>query len=635
MLAELRLWDFCGYAEAKLKLAKRGLVWIGGDNRDTKAATSNGAGKTTIFKGISWVAYGLTIDGERNHDPGDKVIREGTKRAKGELLLESGWLIRRERGKGQPRLALIQPDGAEWKGGSREEIQAKVTDLLGMDFHAFKNTVLYGQNDTARWASREVSDAKRKEMLHKLLRTEVLGTCHAVAKTKALAARTLAGQHQAEVSRLASMINAHDLDAHRARAETWDGDRRRRVEEGKAEVKRLKGEAEAVKAGAADLPELERQLAECHATIDAANKASEERDALEAGAAEGRSMLADLDRRMDAATNDAERARTQLKRLAGDQCPTCQAPLKDGAHAHTAKLIATLRAAEDKATQLARELQRKHTEQLDNVRSLEKRMGDLRRVASSAASSHAAARALSGQIRERREADARAEALLVRARDKVASLKELAASTNPHTAALEAATAKVAALEAQREERAAALEAASAEAAALDFWVRGFGAQGLPSFVLDSVMPYLTERANHYLETLADGDITMAFSTQRELKSDKGALRDEIAISWVIEGITDKAASGGQMRKMEIATDLALMDLAEAREGGGLTLFMADEILDGLDAEGTERVLGLLQELRARRSSVFVISHSSAMSELFERQITVVKEGGVASLIEG
>jgi DNA repair exonuclease SbcCD ATPase subunit len=175
-------------------------------------------------------------------------------------------------------------------------------------------------------------------------------------------------------------------------------------------------------------------------------------------------------------------------------------------------------------------------------------------------------------------------------------------------------------------------EAAASEAAMADFWVRGFGPQGLPSFILDSVMPYLTERANHYLETLADGDILMEFTTQRELKSDKGALRDEIAINWTIEGIAGYPPSGGQQRKMEVATDLALMDLAEAREGSGLSLFMADEILDGLDAEGTERVMSLLQDLRARRSTVFVISHASSMHELFERQFTVVKEDGVSRL---
>ena len=49
-------------------------------------------------------------------------------------------------------------------------------------------------------------------------------------------------------------------------------------------------------------------------------------------------------------------------------------------------------------------------------------------------------------------------------------------------------------------------------------------------------------------------------------KSAKGEMRDEIDISWVIEGVPDKEPSGGQQRKIEVATDLALMDLVGMRE---------------------------------------------------------------------
>jgi ABC-type dipeptide/oligopeptide/nickel transport system ATPase component len=176
--------------------------------------------------------------------------------------------------------------------------------------------------------------------------------------------------------------------------------------------------------------------------------------------------------------------------------------------------------------------------------------------------------------------------------------------------------------------------AKAGDLAHMEFWQRGFGNQGLPSFVLDSVMPYITERANHYLETLADGDIKMNFSTQRELKRAKGEMRDEISITWEIEGLEDSyPPSGGQLKKMEIATDLALMDLVATREGGSVDLLMMDEVLDGLDPEGRQRVLHLLHELRAKRGSIFVISHDAEVAEIFEKSIIVVKDGGKSSLV--
>jgi len=161
--------------------------------------------------------------------------------------------------------------------------------------------------------------------------------------------------------------------------------------------------------------------------------------------------------------------------------------------------------------------------------------------------------------------------------------------------------------------------------------VRGFGNEGLPSYILDSVVPYITERTNHYLGTLADGDISMRFDTQRALKSREG-VKDEITLWWCIEGNELVPPSGGQQRKMEIATDLALMDLVASREGTQLDLVLLDEVLDGLDREGRSRVIELLAELRRRRGSVFVISHESDLAEEFERVAVVTKRDGCARL---
>jgi DNA repair exonuclease SbcCD ATPase subunit len=90
--------------------------------------------------------------------------------------------------------------------------------------------------------------------------------------------------------------------------------------------------------------------------------------------------------------------------------------------------------------------------------------------------------------------------------------------------------------------------------------------------------------------------------------------------------------SGGQLKKIEIASDLALMDLVSSNEGGSLDIIMLDEVLDGLDSEGCSRVLLLLQKLRAGRGSIFVISHESKMQEAFEKGLYAVKNGGITTL---
>lgn len=165
----------------------------------------------------------------------------------------------------------------------------------------------------------------------------------------------------------------------------------------------------------------------------------------------------------------------------------------------------------------------------------------------------------------------------------------------------------------------------------VDFWVKGFSNAGLSSYMMDSVMPALAERANHYLAILADGDIVVSFDTQSKLKS--GDMREKLSISWIIEGEPDTTPSGGQRKKISIAVDLALMDLVATRERAAVDLLLMDEMLDGLDATGRNRVMSLLSELRQKRSTIVVISHDSSIAELFEQTLTVRKMGRKAELL--
>ena len=144
-------------------------------------------------------------------------------------------------------------------------------------------------------------------------------------------------------------------------------------------------------------------------------------------------------------------------------------------------------------------------------------------------------------------------------------------------------------------------------------------------------MPFLAKRANAYLRVLSDGDIKMDFTTQRELKS-RDERKDEIEITWEIEGNKDYPPSGGQLKKMELATDFALMDLVATRDGGHVDILALDEILDGLDAEGSRRVVLLLKKLNNYRSSIFVVSHLPEISESFGYSVRVTKEDGNARL---
>ena len=176
----------------------------------------------------------------------------------------------------------------------------------------------------------------------------------------------------------------------------------------------------------------------------------------------------------------------------------------------------------------------------------------------------------------------------------------------------------------------AEMKDAAGRMAVYEFWRRGFGNAGLPSMIMDGIMPVLTDRANRYLRTLSDGDITIKFETETETKG--GENRDRLSIIANIEGSGNVTPSGGQHKRIALAVDLALMDVIAERENSPIDILFLDEVLDGLDDAGRRNVMKVLQELRTRRSSIFVITQDDDLTSWFENSILVKKEGGISTI---
>jgi DNA repair exonuclease SbcCD ATPase subunit len=644
-LLEVSGKDFCLFEEFSVALHEAGLVWIGGENKDTEAADSNGSGKSTIFKALTWCLFGETIDGEK----GDKVIRRGTKRAHVETKLRDKhgiWKVIRERKKGTPTLELIQPDGEPFKA-AKGDLQSEITKMIGLDFKAFKNTVLYGQNDSARFASLATKDNDRKDMLHRILRTDMLKECHAWILEQGRKAKGEIALHETEIAKLDARMGEHSIADIQADFDAFEAERSEAIDEHTTEAQQLRQRAKdeskpipipedgsEVSSYATQIKKLEAKAKEAEKAGAEAKNVTSQWNALKSDAHKVENEQSKTEAALEANQN-------QLKRLSGDRCPVCTSPLgkgdaakhKHGLEAEATQHQITLDEAEAKLETLQEKLDafqaradalaEKAAEQPRILREI----GRLKDAIAEAEREKAAAEA------ERKAAAERVKRYIELAKKELEVVQAWEAKINPHDERLKTAKAKVAEFKKAKRDNEAKRDAKATDLAHIEFWSKGFGNQGLPSFILDSVMPYLTERANEYLKTLADGDIKLNFSTQRELKSAKGEVRDEIEITWEIEGTDDSyPPSGGQLKKMEIATDLALMDLVATREGGHPDILMMDEVLDGLDAEGRQRVLQLLHELRSKRGSIFVISHESEIAEIFEKAITVVKSGGSSKL---
>ncbi|WP_210241344.1 hypothetical protein [Mesorhizobium sp. B1-1-1] len=85
-----------------------------------------------------------------------------------------------------------------------------------------------------------------------------------------------------------------------------------------------------------------------------------------------------------------------------------------------------------------------------------------------------------------------------------------------------------------------------------------------------------------------------------------------------------KGLSGGEKRKVRIATALALQDLVATRASKPIDLFIGDEIDDALDPAGLERLTMILEEKARERGSVFVISHNEMRDHV--KQVMLIEK---------
>jgi len=643
--------NFCCYDEFDLPLSKQGLVWIGGENKDTKSANNNGSGKSTVFKALTWCLYGQTIDGER----GDKVIKLGQPKAQVDAVLSDGtgdWIVRRIRKKGSPVLELIQPDGKTFKA-DKVVIQDRINDMVGLDYAAFKNTVLYGQNDSARFAHPRTRDSERKEMLHRILGTGILKQCHEKVRERKRELKSEIDALKLEMTTVDVRISEQDVEGLQRDVDEFEENRQETISEHRKQSKLQKKKAasaislaktlqqaveedtlESIKSLENDIQQWKKQLLEAR---EAEKKQGDMKQAVD----RQKELVDILSNKLMEVGHRLHNVQDELQLLNGDKCPTCSSPLRSGA---AADHVAAKRAEAETLSAVQQNLLEQKQADAAALSEITKKRESLQEEAEKAWNLTECIERAQDDISDLKQRESRIESQIKSAKEKaehhiemareqLAQIKSIKLQKNPYEERLERAKQAVKKYTKQLKKLKADSKALSKEQAHIEFWVRGFSNQGLPSYILDAVMPFITNRANHYLETLTDGDIVMNFTTQREMKSSKGDYRDEIDITWQIEGIEDSyPPSGGQLKKMEIATDLALMDLVASREGEHLDLLALDEVLDGLDSEGCQRVLMLLQKLRSQRNSIFVISHEAEVAEMFEKAVMAVKENGSTKL---
>lgn len=641
-----RFHNLLTIGHAEIYLDGRGLVGIQGKNLDDPSADSVGSGKSSIPDSLSWALWGVTARGVT----GDDIINERAKKdAWGEVTLQDGesyYEIRRYRkhkeGKNSvvvyastgcpPSLASADKVIAMHKATDKET-QRVIEQILGCSQEVFMAAIYAGQEAMPDLPS--MTDKQLKLLIEEAAGVERIERAYVLAREKAATARgeleRIAVKRDQTKERLGSVKAS--LAGSRLSHEEFERGREGRAFSHETAAVALATEIKTVHAKLLALAEatLRARLAQVAEKLGAHSRRLKDRDALKAQVSTAERQLAVVEAEFKRSAAEVERIAGQIRNAPEEMkkpCPECGKPhtadeLKEFVAHLTGKHTAAIRAAQTMNEQVIerRGAVAKLAEQLHafeatlpDVTDLAREQTDLNRCLSECD-------ALKSQIRLRKkDFDA--------AKERSATARTEA---NPYSAAIELQEKQIAELTTLGEGLAHEIERLEARVAIADDVVKVFGPAGVRAHILDTVTPFLNERTADYLSALSDGNITAVWSTLAATA--KGELREKFNIE--VENSKGansfRGLSGGEKRKVRLATMMALQDLVASRATKPIDLWICDEVDHALDPAGLERLMGILERRARERGTVLVISHQE-LSAWIDQMTLVTKQDGVATV---
>jgi len=157
---------------------------------------------------------------------------------------------------------------------------------------------------------------------------------------------------------------------------------------------------------------------------------------------------------------------------------------------------------------------------------------------------------------------------------------------------------------------------------------------GLRQIVVENVLPVLNEKTNRYLDALTTEPITVEFTTGAMTKSGKYRDKLDILIS-TPNGTADfESYSGGEKKSIVMAMGLGLSELASESVGVNCEFLLLDEVFSSLDGPARKRLVVLLYSLQKKFRNVIVISHLPELRSQIPNVVVVKRKRNLSVIVQ-
>ncbi len=639
-ILSVELDNFLIIQKAVVELNNRGLVHIVGINEDDSTSNSNGSGKSAIIEAVYWGLFGDTL---RSLKSVDDVVNNnvGANCCVSVNLEDEGKQIKvtryRKHTKHKNNLYLYI-DEVDSRGKDNRETQEFIEALIGVDKTTFASSIVFGQGyskNLRRFS--ELTDKEQKECLEKILELEIFQESFILVKKQILEKNTdlqlcqndiqnldtQTTKLQEEIEGIEESCSSHDKDI-QTRVEALDES----ILEIEANIKLVECEIEECVVEGSE--EVQEQL---QALSEMLESNSQKLAKLQATYLEKRSKLTVI---KNGIIRDVKSLQDRKDKLMdpdseGEDCWYCGGLVleknitekSDGFDFEIKdqqKTLADLDISFEKLENGYKKRQNKISEE----------RGGIKELVAVAEETMSVCRESQRQIAVLEE---RKVSLEEKKKIKRSQIKEYQGRENPWGKILETKLKELSDLEGKVVEHKEKRDSIFEELKYLEFWKKGFSRQGIRSFMLDKVIPFLNKQANKYLGILTDGGIQIEFNAVKRLASGEYRENFHVAVNNVRAAQTYEGNSGGEKRRIDLAVSLAINDLIAGRSGKRFNILLLDEIFENLDEVGVHYAVKTLEEIAKKKSSVFIITHSEILADVFQNEIVVRRKDGLSTIV--
>lgn len=644
---KLSIKNFLVIGEAEVDLHNCGLTLIEGRNEDDESANSNGAGKSSLVDALCWCLYGVTGRGIS----GDAVINKKAKKecvVGVEVWTEGLNCYYIERGRKSKRLGnnlIVQHiivdgndvgSGCELTKTTVADTQALVNDLLGCSYEIFTSSIYAVQEKMPDLPA--LTDKALKTLIEEAAGIDKLQRASEIAHTKYQNCVHLTTEMQGKIENLTSELSnnkkllddvVYERETHIRNATIERAQQLRYKDLLESELKKASAlPVEAVEA-------IEKKKAEIQAKID-------EYSSIEAKGAEKQRLAMSAQSHCVMTKKEIEKEKEKIADLnkeinnleakIGTHCSEC-GKVYQAEDLETAKKAIETQIA-NKTKEVLKQIE-DFKKQVAEAKVLVKDAEDFKKSMPNATELMSAMNELNERLKKNQDTQFQIDTQ----KRELQNLKKTIEATEevtvkgetPYNKTIRTLEESIAKLEKDKKKRESEHEKYAEQQKIAEAVDELYSRKGIRAHILDTVTPFLNERTAFYLNTLSDGEITATWQTLT--KTAKGDFKEKFSIDvQSVKGANCFAGlSGGEKRKVRVATSMALQDLVASRAKKPIDLYIADEVDHALDASGLERMMSILEEKAKQFGTALVISHNS-LRDWIDNSIVVTKRDGISTV---